>query len=57
MYEIGTLGRWEHIPEEAAAVYDKDIPKLKKLLQNGWNINDSIALSQYIKAVPLEIAV
>lgn len=31
MYEIGTLGRWEHIPEEAAAVYDKDIPKLKKI--------------------------
>ena len=57
MYEIGTLGRWEHIPEEAAAVYDKDIPKLKKLLQNGWNINDPIALSQYIKVVPLEIAV
>lgn len=57
MYEIGTLGRWEHIPEEAAAVYDKDIPKLKKLLQNGWNINDLIALSQYIKVVPLEIAV
>ena len=29
MYEIGTLGRWEHIPQEAAAVYDKDILKLK----------------------------
>ena len=29
MYEIGTLGRWEHIPEEAAAVYEADPQKLR----------------------------
>ena len=57
MYEIGTIGRWETLPETAAAICDHDTPKLEALLQGGLNLNAPIQLSEYIKLMPLEIAV
>ena len=57
MYEIRYIGRWETLPETAAAICDHDTPKLEVLLQGGLNLNVSILLSEYIKLMPLEIAV
>lgn len=57
MYEIAYIGRWETLPETAAAVCDHDIPRLETLLQGGLDLNASIQLSEYIKLLPLEIAV
>ena len=57
MYEIAYLGRWESLPETAAAICDHDIPKLEALLQGGLDLNVPIQLSEYIKLMPLEIAV
>ena len=28
MYQIAYIGRWETLPEKAAAIYEHDIPKL-----------------------------
>ena len=42
MYEIGTIGRWETLPETAAAICDHDTPKLEALLQGGLNLNAPI---------------
>ena len=47
MYQIAYLGRWETLPETAAALYEHDISRL----------NVPIQLSEYIKLMPLEIAV
>ena len=44
-------------PEAAAAICDHDTPKLEALLQGGLNLNAPIQLSEYIKLMPLEIAV
>ena len=57
MYEISYLGRWESIPEEAAAICDHDTTRLEAMLQGGLNLNAPIRLSEYIKLMPLEIAV
>ena len=57
MYQIAYLGRWETLPETAAAIYEHDIPKLKAMLQGGLDLNSPIQLSEYIKLTPLEIAV
>jgi len=57
MYEIEFIGRWETIPEAAAAICDHDISKLETLLQSGLALNVPIQISKYIKLMPLEIAV
>ncbi|WP_317349377.1 ankyrin repeat domain-containing protein [Pusillibacter faecalis] len=57
MYKIGYIGRWESLPETAAAICDHDIPKLETMLQDGLDLNTPIQLSEYIKLMPLEIAV
>ena len=57
MYQIAYLGRWEILPETAAAIYEHDISKLEAMLQGGLDLNVPIQLSEYIKLMPLEIAV
>ena len=57
MYQIAYIGRWETIPETAAAICDHDTPKLEALLQGGLDLGAPIQLSEYIKLMPLEIAV
>ena len=57
MYEIAYIGRWERLPEASAAVCDHDISKLEDMLQSGLDLNTPIQLSEYIKLMPLEIAV
>ena len=57
MYQIAYLGRWETLPETAAAIYEHDISKLEAMLQGGLDLNVPIQLSEYIKLMPLEIAV
>ena len=57
MYQIAYLGRWETLPETAAAIYEHDISKLETMLQGGLDLNVPIQLSEYIKLMPLEIAV
>ena len=57
MYEIAYLGRWENIPEAAAAICDHDLSRLEALLQGGLDLGVPIQLSEYIKLTPLEIAV
>ena len=49
--------RWETLPETAAAICDHDTPKLEALLQGGLDLDVPIQLSEYIKLMPLEIAV
>ena len=49
MYEIAYLGRWETLPETAAAICDHDTPKLEALLQGGLDLDVPIQLSEYIK--------
>ena len=51
MYEIAYLGRWETLPETAAAICDHDTPKLEALLQGGLDLDVPIQLSEYIKPV------
>ena len=55
MYQIAYIGRWETIPETAAAICDHDTPKLEALLQGGLDLDVPIQLSEYIKLMPLEI--
>ena len=57
MYQIAYLGHWESIPETAAAICDHDISKLKDMLQGGLDLDAPIQLGEYIKLMPLEIAV
>ena len=57
MYQIAYIGRWETLPETAAAIYEHDIPKLEVMLQGGLDLGAPIQLSEYIKLMPLEIAV
>ena len=57
MYQIAYIGRWETLPETAVAIYEHDIPKLEALLQGGLDLGAPIQLSEYIKLMPLEIAV
>jgi len=57
MYQIAYIGRWETLPETAAAICDYDTSKLEVLLQGGLDLDDPIQLSEYIKLMPLEIAV
>ena len=57
MYQIAYIGRWETLPEKAAAIYEHDIPKLEAMLQGGLDLGAPIQLSEYIKLMPLEIAV
>ena len=56
MYQIAYIGRWETLPETAAAICDHDTPKLEALLQGGLDLGAPIQLSEYIKLMPLEIA-
>ena len=57
MYQIAYIGRWETLPETAAAICDHDTPKLEAMLRDGLDLNVPIQLSEYIKLTPLEIAV
>ena len=57
MYQIAYIGRWETLPKTAEVIYEHDIPKLEQMLQDGLNLNAPIQLSEYIKLMPLEIAV
>ena len=57
MYQIAYIGRWETLPETAAAICDHDTPKLEALLQGGLDLDVPIQLSEYIKLMPLEIGV
>ena len=57
MYQIAYIGRWETLPETAAAICDYDTSKLEVLLQGGLDLDIPIQLSEYIKLMPLEIAV
>ena len=57
MYQIAYIGRWETLPETAAAICDHDTSKLEAMLQGGLDLNAPIQLSEYIKLTPLEIAV
>ena len=57
MYQIAYIGRWETLPETAAAICDYDTSKLEVLLQGGLDLDAPIQLSEYIKLTPLEIAV
>ena len=57
MYQIAYIGRWDTLPETAAAICDHDTPKLEALLQGGLDLDVPIQLSEYIKLMPLEIAV
>ena len=57
MYQIAYIGRWETLPETAAAICDHDTPKLEAMLQGGLDLDVPIQLSEYIKLMPLEIAV
>ena len=53
MYQIAYLGRWEILPETAAAIYEHDISRLEAMLQGGLDLNVPIQLSEYIKLMPL----
>ena len=57
MYQIAYIGRWETLPETAAAICDHNIPVLEALLQGGLDLGVPVQLSEYIKLTPLEIAV
>ena len=57
MYEIAHIGRWETLPETAVAICDHDTPKLEALLKDGLDLDAPIQISEYIKLMPLEIAV
>lgn len=56
-YEIGYIGRWEQVPQPIAAIYDRDFEALKKLLENGLDINQEVKLSQWSRIYPIEVAV
>ena len=49
MYQIAYIGRWETLPETAAAICDHDTSKLEALLQGGLDLDVPIQLSEYIK--------
>ena len=57
MYQIAHIGRWETLPETAVAICDHDTPKLEALLKDGLDLDAPIQISEYIKLMPLEIAV
>ena len=56
MYQIAYIGRWETLPETAAAICDHDTPNVEGS-QGGLDLDVPIQLSEYIKLMPLEIAV
>ena len=39
MYQIAYIGRWETLPETAAAICDYDTSKLEVLLQGGLDLD------------------
>ena len=47
MYQIAYIGRWETLPETAAAICDDDTSKLEVLLQGGLDLGAPIQLSEY----------
>ena len=53
MYQIAYIGRWETLPETAAAICDYDTSKLEVLLQGGLDLDVPIQLSEYIKLMSL----
>lgn len=57
MYQISYIGKWESIPEVAAAICDHDIQKIKTMIKNGLKLNTPIKICEYTKLLPLEIAV
>ncbi len=57
MYQIAYIGRWESLPEVAAAICDHNISKLEDMLQSGLDLNTPIQVSARIRLMPLEIAV
>ena len=38
MYQIAYIGRWETLPETAAAIYEHDISRLEAMLQGGLDL-------------------
>ena len=57
MYQIAYIGRWETLPETAAAICDYDTPSWRRCFKAVWDLDVPIQLSEYIKLMPLEIAV
>lgn len=47
MYLIAYLGRWETLPEAAAAIYEHDTSKLEALLQGGLDLCRVCALHRH----------
>ena len=45
MYQIAYIGRWETLPETAAAICDHDTSKLEAMLQGGLELNAPIPVS------------
>ena len=48
MYQIAYIGRWETLPETAAAICDHDTSKLEALLQGGLDLDVPIQLSSLL---------
>ena len=57
MYKIAYLGCWESVPELVAAICEHDTFKLDALIKDGLDLDAPIQISEYIKLMPLEIAV
>ena len=55
MYQIAYIGRWETLPETAAAICDHDTPKLEALLQGGLDLDVPIQLSEYASLVSTKL--
>ena len=47
MYQIAYIGRWETLPETAAAICDYDTSKLEVLLQGGLDLDDNMFCDEH----------
>lgn len=56
-YLIGYIGEYDSLPEPALSVYEHDIAKLEKLVEEGTDLSGTIRIGQWTKLTPLEIAV
>lgn len=56
-YLIGYIGEYDSLPEPALSVYEHDIDKLEKLVEEGTDLSWTIRIGQWTKLTPLEIAV
>ena len=55
MYQIAYIGRWETLPETAAAICDHDTPKLEALLQQEVNHGHIIPKNRDLQRHQLDI--